>query len=91
MVTPEGFTRQHIDVLLTTCGWVIQDRQAMNLYAGRGVDVREFPVETGEVEYLLFVDRKAVGVCEYLAYTDFLEERRKKISQVIREGFGRLS
>ncbi|MCQ3936440.1 MAG: restriction endonuclease subunit R [Chloroflexi bacterium] len=36
----------------------------MNLYASRGVAVREFPLETGEADYLLFVDRKAVGVVE---------------------------
>jgi hypothetical protein len=32
----------------------------MNLYAGRGVAVREFTVQIGEADYLLFVDRKAV-------------------------------
>ncbi len=36
----------------------------MNLYAGRGVAVREFPVEAGFADYMLFVDRKAVGVVE---------------------------
>ena len=36
----------------------------MNLYAGRGVAVREFPLATGDADYLLFVDRKAVGVVE---------------------------
>jgi len=36
----------------------------MNLYAGRGVAVREFPLSTGEADYLLFVDRKAIGVVE---------------------------
>lgn len=36
----------------------------MNLYAGCGVAVREFPLQTGEADYLLFVDRKAVGVVE---------------------------
>ena len=36
----------------------------MNLNAGRGVAVREFPLETGYADYLLFVDRKAVGIVE---------------------------
>lgn len=36
----------------------------MNLYAGRGVAVREFPLQTGYADYLLFVDRKAVGIVE---------------------------
>jgi type I restriction enzyme, R subunit len=64
MPTPEQLARQNIDKQLTTAGWVIQDRIDMNLYAGRGVVVREFPLKTGEADYLLFVDRKAVGVVE---------------------------
>jgi len=36
----------------------------MNLYAGRGIAVRELPPITGEADYLLSVDRKAVGVVE---------------------------
>jgi len=42
----------------------VQSRHAINLYASRGVAVCEFPLETGEADYLLFVDRKAVGVVE---------------------------
>jgi type I restriction enzyme, R subunit len=64
MPTPEALARQNIDSQLAACGWVVQDRLAMNLYAGRGVAVREFPLETGYADYLLFVDRKVVGVVE---------------------------
>ena len=64
MTTPEAKARQNIDAQLRACGWVIQDRTAMNLYAGQGVAVREFPLDTGYADYLLFVDRKAVGVIE---------------------------
>lgn len=64
MPTPEELARINIDRQLTNAGWVIQDRAQMNLYAGRGVAVREFPLQTGEADYLLFVDRKAVGVVE---------------------------
>jgi type I site-specific restriction endonuclease len=59
-----GEKRADIDRQLANAGWVIQDRAQMNLYAGRGVAVREFPLQTGEADYLLFVDRKAVGVVE---------------------------
>ena len=62
--TPEFLARQNIDAQLTACGWMVQDRVAMNLYAGRGVAVREFPLQTGFADYLLFVDKKAVGVVE---------------------------
>lgn len=36
----------------------------MNLGASLGVAIREFPLETGFADYLLFVNRKAVGVIE---------------------------
>ena len=36
----------------------------MNLYAGQGIAVREFPLTWGSADYLLFVDRQAVGVIE---------------------------
>ena len=64
MTTPESRARQNIDAQLTACGWVIQDRNALNLYASRGVAVREFPMENGYADYLLFVDRSAAGVVE---------------------------
>ncbi len=64
MPTPEELARENIDRQLTACGWIVQDRAALNLHAGRGVAAREFPLETGEADYLLFVDRKAVGVVE---------------------------
>jgi len=64
MTTPEARARQNIDAQLAACGWVIQNRVDMNLYACRGVAVREFQLETGIADYLLFVDRKAVGVIE---------------------------
>src|SRR5512137_1297994 len=64
MPTPEYLARQQIDQLLTASGWSVQDRGGMNLYAARGVAVREFPVEGGFADYMLFVDRQAVGVVE---------------------------
>jgi type I restriction enzyme R subunit len=64
MPTPEELARINIDKHLTACGWVIQDMSELNRYAGLGVAVREFPLETGEADYLLFVDGKAVGVIE---------------------------
>jgi type I restriction enzyme R subunit len=53
-----------IDPALHACGWTIQDRANINLYAGRGVAVRELPVEGGFADYLLFVDCRAAGVIE---------------------------
>ena len=61
MTTPEARARLNIDSQLSACGWIVQDRLAMNLFAGRGVAVREFPLQTGYADYLLFVDRRAAS------------------------------
>ena len=64
MPTPEELARQTIDKQLSACGWTIQDMSGLNRYASLGVAVREFPLDTGEADYLLFVEGKAVGVVE---------------------------
>ena len=61
---PEERARVQIDTQLTACGWVVQDRAEMNISAGRGVAVREFPLKSGPVDYLLYADGKAIGVVE---------------------------
>ena len=63
-MTPEERARQLIDKMLTSAGWTIQDRTELNLRASLGVAIREFPMENGAADYLLFVDRKAAGVVE---------------------------
>ena len=50
--------------LLALAGWVVQDRAAVNLAANRGVAVREVSFDTGEPDYTLFVDGKALGTVE---------------------------
>lgn len=61
---PEEKARKNIDQLLEVAGWKIQDLREINLGASLGVAVREFPLTAGPADYLLFVDRKAVGVIE---------------------------
>ena len=61
---PEEEARQRIDQMLEASGWVVQDRKELNLSAAIGVAIREFPLETGTADYLLFVDRQAIGVVE---------------------------
>jgi type I site-specific restriction endonuclease len=58
-ITPEDRARHEIDKLLTDSGWIIQDKKATNVSAGRGVAVREFPLMKGhgEADYLLFIDK----------------------------------
>ena len=64
MPTPEEKARKNIDNLLKLAGWEIQDYHEINLGASLGVAVREFPLTKGFADYLLFLDRKAVGVVE---------------------------
>ena len=63
-MTPEQKARHDIDKQLQAVGWTIQNYREINLGASFGVVVREFPLTTCTTDYLLFVDRKAVGVIE---------------------------
>jgi len=63
-MTPEEKARQEIDRLLEAAGWIVQDYDQLNLGATSGVAVREFPLESGFADYLLFIDREAVGAIE---------------------------
>ena len=63
-MTPEALARQAIDCKLAASGWQVQDLKALDLSAGTGVAVREFPTDTGPADYVLFVHRAAVGVIE---------------------------
>ena len=64
--SPEARARKNIDQLLTDAGWVVQSREDVNLAAGRGIAIREFPMKTGfgEADYLLYLDGQALGVVE---------------------------
>jgi type I restriction enzyme R subunit len=61
---PEEQARADIDKLLDVAGWKLQNYKDLNLGAGLGVAVREFPLKTGFADYMLFVERHAVGVVE---------------------------
>ena len=63
-MTPEQKAREVIDKKLAQSGWVVQDRKQLNLTAGLGVAVREFPTSTGPVDYALFVEGIPVGIVE---------------------------
>ncbi|MSU58993.1 MAG: DEAD/DEAH box helicase, partial [Pedosphaera sp.] len=63
-MTPEQKARQQIDAQLSACGWVVQDFKAVDFTAGRGIALREVPLTSGPCDYLLLVDRKALGVIE---------------------------
>lgn len=61
---PEQIARDHIDLLLEASGWVIQDKNKINLSAATGIAIREYQTDVGPADYVLFVDRKPVGLIE---------------------------
>ena len=61
---PEQAARDRIDMLLEQSGWVVQDKKAINFNAGHGIAVREYLTDVGPADYVLFVNKTAVGVVE---------------------------
>jgi type I restriction enzyme R subunit len=61
---PEQIARDHIDKQLIASGWLIQDKSKINLAASVGVAVREYQTDVGPADYVLFVDKKPVGLIE---------------------------
>lgn len=64
--TPEQKARREIDANLTAAGWLVQNREELDLTAARGIAVREFPMKAGFgfADYLLYLDRKSLGAVE---------------------------
>lgn len=64
--TPERAARRTIDADLGAAGWLVQDRNDLDLTAARGIAVREFIMKPGfgSADYLLYLDRKAIGAVE---------------------------
>ncbi|MDI6802974.1 MAG: type I restriction-modification enzyme R subunit C-terminal domain-containing protein [Bacteroidota bacterium] len=61
---PEQIARDNIDKQLVASDWIIQTKDKINLGAGVGVAVREYQTDIGLADYILFVNRKPVGVIE---------------------------
>jgi type I restriction enzyme, R subunit len=61
---PEQIARDLIDAKLTQAGWRVQNKSKINFNAGQGIAVREYQTDIGPADYVLFVDRRAVGVIE---------------------------
>ena len=63
--TPEQIARDKIDKQLQNAGWDIQDKDSINWNKSKGVAVRHYYTQDGkEADYILFVNRKPVGVIE---------------------------
>ncbi len=57
---------QHVELLLKAANWFIQDHAKCALEKSLGVAVRDFPLARGygKIDYLLFLEGKAVGLIE---------------------------
>src|SRR5438552_3961850 len=64
--TPEEHAREQIEDQLVRAGWAIQHASAIDLIARRGIAVCEFPLMKGHgtADYLLYGDRRVLGVIE---------------------------
>ena len=61
---PEQLARDRIDGMLLASGWIIQSKKSINLGAALGVAIREYQTDIGPADYVLFVDKKPIGVIE---------------------------
>jgi type I restriction enzyme R subunit len=66
---PEQEARDKIDEMLEASGWEVQSMRKgapnkINLNVGEGQAVREYQTDVGPADYVLFIDKKAVGVIE---------------------------
>ena len=63
---PEDKAREKIDKMLEQSGWHVYDLNDANIYAHRGVVIRNFPLKTGHgfADYIFYIDGKAAGVIE---------------------------
>ncbi len=61
---PEQQARDKIDRQLADAGWAVFDKKTIDFTASQGIAVREYQTDVGPADYVLFVDKKAVGVIE---------------------------
>ncbi len=61
---PEQIARDKIDKLLIDSGWIIQNKNQVNLGAGIGVAIREYQTDVGPADYVLFAGQQPVGIIE---------------------------
>lgn len=61
---PEQIARDNIDMLLRNAGWAIQSAKKINWNESLGIAIKEYQTDVGPADYVLFVDRKPVGIVE---------------------------
>ena len=61
---PEQIARDRIDKMLTDAEWAVQSKSEADFTVSLGVAIREYFTNVGPADYVLFVDRKPVGIIE---------------------------
>src|SRR5690606_21370228 len=61
---PEQKARDTIDEMLRAAGWAVQEKSKIDFHSCGGQAIREYVTESGPADYVLFVDKKPVGVIE---------------------------
>ena len=80
---PEQIARDKIDSMLIEAGWVIQAKNKVDLSVSQGVAIREYLTDIGPADYVLFVDRKPIGIIEAKR-----EEEGQHLTQVEEQSAG---
>jgi type I restriction enzyme R subunit len=50
--------------MLIESGWIIQNKKTLNLNANEGIPIREYQTDIGPADYVLFIDKKPIGIIE---------------------------
>ena len=61
---PEQIARDEIDARLRASGWAVQHKRAIDLSAATGVAVREYTTSIGPADYVMFAEKRPLGVVE---------------------------
>ncbi|ABE51491.1 type I restriction-modification enzyme R subunit C-terminal domain-containing protein [Methanococcoides burtonii] len=61
---PEQKARDSIDKKLTDSGWKVLNKNEVDWNASRGIAVKEYSTEVGPADYVLFVNKRPVGIIE---------------------------
>ena len=61
---PEQIARDLIDKHLLESGWIVQDKSNINLGNGLGIAIKEYQTNVGPADYILFLDKKPIGIIE---------------------------
>ncbi|MBE9592343.1 MAG: restriction endonuclease subunit R, partial [Proteobacteria bacterium] len=62
--SPEQIARDNIDKQLHATGWAVQDKDKIDWNESIGIAVREYRTDVGPADYVLFVERRPVGIIE---------------------------